>query len=253
MRTVLFLINGFGIETKDSYSLYDATVMPNFDKLSKKYLFSKLSSNVFSTVDGFRNMSLERNDLYNYSIYDRDSVSGKVAASPTVAAINKNLLTQNCKLHLMCFVDTSMKIAENLKHFIMLINKEKDKKIFLHVVLTGQNYQDYPMILDVLSKINIELEGYVTIGMVMGISNILNSSPVTDLNFLLRNMISELGERWTSFKQKLDVSYGTKSAPNLVKQFVVNSGFGVSNNDIFLLWNYDNIDLLHIKSKYLVY
>ena len=243
MRSVLLLINGFGVEAKESYSLYDASIMPNFDKITKKYMFSKLTSNVFNTIDGFRNMSLERSDLYNYSIYERDSLNGKVAASPTVAAINNALLTHSCKLHIMCFVDTSMKIAENLKHFIMLINKEKDKKIFLHIVLTGQSYQDYPMILEVLSKTNIELDGYATIGMVMGIANILNSSPVTELNFLLRNMISELGERWTSFKQKLDVSYGTKSAPNLVKQFVVNSGFGIANNDLFLLWNYDNIDL----------
>ena len=243
MRSVLFLINGFGVESKESYSVYDETIMPNFDKLSKKYMFSKLSSNVFSTIDGFRNMSLERNDLYNYSIYERDSVSGKIAANPTVTTINNALLKQSSKLHIMCFVDTSMQIVENLKHFIMLINKEKDKKIFLHIVLTGQSYQDYPMILDVLSKMNIELEGYASIGMVMGIANILNSAPVTELNFLLRNMISELGERWTSFKQKLDVSYGTKVSPNQVKQFVVNNGFGISSNDIFLLWNYDNINL----------
>ena len=104
------------------------------------------------------------------------------------------------------------------------------------------------MILEVLSKINIELEGMASIGMVMGISNILNSSPLTELNFLLRNMISEMGERWSSFKQKLDVSYGTKSAPNLVKPFVVNEGFGLANNDSFLIWNYDNVDLTNFIS-----
>ena len=243
MRSVLFLINGFGIEAKESYTIYDASIMPNFDKLSTKYMFSKLTSNVFNTIDGFRNMSLERDDLYNYSIYERDSVSGKIAANPVVSEINNSMLKEKRKLHIMCFVDTSMKIAENLKHFIMLINKEKDKKIFLHIVLTGKSYQDYPMILDVLSKINIELEGYATIGMIVGITNMLNSVSATDLNFLLRNMISELGERWTSFKQKLDVSYGTKASPNSVKQFVVNNGFGIASNDIFLLWNYDNVDL----------
>ena len=51
-------------------------------------MFNKLNSNVFNTVDGFRNMSLERDDLYNYSIYERDSVSGKIAASPIVSEIN---------------------------------------------------------------------------------------------------------------------------------------------------------------------
>ena len=69
-----------------------------------------------------------------------------------------------------------MQIAENLKHFVTLINKEKDKKIFLHLVLTSNNYQDFPKILDVLSKINVELGEMASIGMVMGLSNILNSN-----------------------------------------------------------------------------
>ena len=243
MRTVLFLINGFGIESKGSYSIYDSTIMPNFDKLTQKYMFSKLDSNVFNTVDGFRSMSLEMNDLYNYGIYNRDSESGKIAANPYVSEINKELINRKSKLHILCFVDTSLQIAENLKHFITLINKEKDKKIFLHIVLTSNNYEDFPKILDVLRKINIELGEMATIGMIMGLSNILNSNSIVELNFLLRNMITEMGEKWSSYKQKLDFSYGTKSAPSSVKPFVVNSGFSVGNNDLFMIWNYDNIDI----------
>ena len=243
MRAVLFLINGFGIESKHSYSIYDANIMPNFDNLAKKYMFSKLDSTVFNTIDGFRSMSLEMNDLYNYGIYKRDAESGKVAASPCVSEINKELIARKSKLHLLCFVDTSMQIVDNLKHFITLINKEKDKKIFLHIILTSNNYEDYPKILDVLSKLNVELGEMATIGMIMGLSNILNSNPQTEMNFLLRTMISEIGEKWASFKQKLDFSYGTKSAPSTVKPFVVNTGFGLSSDDLMMIWNYDNIDI----------
>ena len=243
MRTVLFLINGFGVESKDSYSVYSEANMPNFDKLAKKYMFAKVKSNVFSTIDGFRNMSLELNELYNYGIYERAALNNKIAANPTVTVINKALIERKCKLHLLCFVDTSTKIVDNLKNFLTLINKERDKQVFIHVILTSKNFQDFPMILEVLSKINIELEGMASIGMVMGLTNLLNSNPITELNFLLRNMISEMGERWSSFKQKLDVSYGTKSAPISVKPFVVNSGFGIKNTDLFMIWNYDNLDI----------
>ena len=246
MRTILFLINGFGVETKDSYSIYDEKLMPNFDKLSKKYMFSTLNTGVYDTIKGFRNMSLEMNELYNYSIYNRDAEGGKVTASPTVSTINKSLIERGSKLHLLCFVDTSIKIVDNLKHFLNLINKERDKKIYIHIVLTSSNYEDYPKILDVLSKINIELGELATIGMVMGLSNILNNVAKTDMNFFLRTMISEVGERWSSFKQKLDFSYGTKSAPLSVKPFVVNTGFGISNDDLMMIWNYDNIDISNL-------
>ena len=243
MRTVLFLINGFGIETKESYSVYDASIMPNFDRLSQRYMFSKLESNVFNTIDGFRSMSLEMNDLYNYEVYKKGVEGGKIAASTVVTDINNELNNRKSKLHLLCFVDTSFQIVDNLKHFLSLINKDRSKKIFIHIVLTSNNYQDFPRILDVLSKMNVELGDMASIGMIMGLSNILNSNSIVELNFLLRNMITEMGEKWNSFKQKLDFSYGTKSAPSLVKPFVVNSGFSVTNNDLFMIWNYDNLDI----------
>ena len=190
MRTVLFLVNGFGVETKESYGVYDASIMPNFDKLSQKYMFSKLDSNVFNTVDGFRSMSLESNDLYNYSIYKRDAESGKIAGSPVVSELNTELINRKSKLHLFCFVDISFQIVENLKHFVTLINKDKTKKIYIHIVLTSNNYRDFPRILEVLSKINVELGEMASIGMIMGLSNILNSNSQVELNLILTNMIT---------------------------------------------------------------
>ena len=243
MRAVMFLINGFGIEGKDSYSVYDEKLMPNFDNLCRKYMFSKLDTQVFNTIDGFRSMSLEMSDLYNYSIYTRNANSGKIAADPSITTISKSLVEKKNKLHLLCFVDTSFQVVDNLKHFLTLINKDRNKKIFIHIVLTSNNYQDFPRIFEVLTKINVALDGMATMGMVMGLSNILNSNPIVELNFLLRNMITEMGEKWASFKQKLDFSYGTKTAPSLVKPFVVNSGFALGNNDMFMIWNYDNIDI----------
>lgn len=243
MKTVLFLINGFGIERKGSYSVYDEKLMPTFDSLTKRYMFSKLDSNVKDVHDGYRNMSLEVDGLYNYSVYDRESKNGNIMANGVILDVQKEIIERKSKLHLFCFIDTSMEIIENLKHFIKFINKERDKNIFLHLVLTSKNYEDYPQIIEVMSKINLELGEYAKIGFVTGLLNLLNSVSVTDLNFFLRNIISESGERWASFKQKLDVSYGMKTPPALVNYFVVNTGFGIGNNDLFFIWNYDNVDI----------
>ena len=243
MKTILFLINGFGTEAKGSYSVYDSDTMPNFDKLMKKYMFSTLHTDVKNINDGYRNMSLEVNGLYNYDIYSREALENKIVSNETYLDIQKELNERKSKLHLFCFVDTSIKIVENLKDFLKNINKEKDKKIFLHLVLVSNNYEDYPNIQEVLSKINIELQGYATIGMVLGLSNLLNSTSQVDMNFFLRNMITELGEKWQSFKQKIDVNYGMKTAPILTKPFVVNTGFSIGNNDMFMIWNYDNVDI----------
>ena len=69
MKTVLFLVNGFGIESKESYSVYDASIVPNIDYLRTKYLFQNLTTNNKTIYEGFRNMSLEIGEIYNYHIF----------------------------------------------------------------------------------------------------------------------------------------------------------------------------------------
>ncbi len=243
MKTILFLMNGFGIETKNSYSIYDAELMPTFDELSRKYMFSTLNTRVRSIYEGFRNMSLEVNELYNYHIYQREALEEKILKNSTYNTINNELTNRQSKLHIYAFVDTSEMIIDNLKHFLRNINKEKNKKIFLHLVLTNTNYEDYPQIIEVLSKINIELNEYATIGVVLGLETILNSNSAVELNFFLKMLISEFGEKWQSFNQKLDVSYRTKKAPTSIRPFIVNNGFTLEANDLCMIWNYDNIDI----------
>ena len=56
-KTVLFLMNGFGIEQLDSYSIYSAKLMPNLDNYTKKYLFSSIATSSYNLVSGYRTFS----------------------------------------------------------------------------------------------------------------------------------------------------------------------------------------------------
>ena len=242
MKTVLFLINGFGIENKNSHSIYDDKLMPNFDRLMKQYMFQSLRSNVNNYQEGYRNISLDIDEIYNYSIVNNSINNESLLKNETILDVKSKLEERKSKLHLFCLVDKSPKIVENLKYILKIINPQKDKKIFLHLVLTSNDYEDYPEIIDVLSAINIELSEFATIGMTLGLGTISNDNKEVDMNFFIKTLISEVGERWQSFKQKLDVSYGLKQSPVLVKPFVVNTGFSLDKNDVMIFFNYDKID-----------
>ena len=123
MKTILFLINGFGIEKKESYSVYDASLMPYLDRLMKGFLFGNLESDVKNIYDGYRNMSLEINGLYNYSVYNREAGLGKIAENENVLKIEKSLKERNSKLHIFCFIDTSLQVVDNLRVFLKAIKK----------------------------------------------------------------------------------------------------------------------------------
>ena len=43
-KQVVVLMNGFGIEQKRSYAIYDSFLMPNLDGCTKEFFFSTLES-----------------------------------------------------------------------------------------------------------------------------------------------------------------------------------------------------------------
>ncbi len=242
-KTVLFLINGFGVEKKESYSIYDASIMPTFDELTKSHMFSTIDSHVSNYFDAYRNISLDVNELYNYSIIDKDVINKTLPNNQVLQKVKTDLDARKSTLHMFCLVDTSMKIVEHLKETLKYLNFNQDKKIFLHCVISSPNIEDYKGLAEVLSKINIELANYATIGFVMGLAAIDNTAKAVDLNFFFKMFISKVGEKWQSFTQKFDVLYATRALPRNTKPFIVNSNFDLGKDDMFFFFNYDNINL----------
>ena len=249
-KTILLLINGFGIEKKESFPIYDQSLMPTFDRLSKDYLFSNNSvlSNVNNYYDAYRNISLDVNELYNYSILDQDIINKTFSNRQMLINLKNDYQTKNGNLHIFCMVDPSIKIVDHLKETLKLLNPNMDKKIYLHLIISSNNIEDYKYLINVFSKINMDLSEYAEIGFIMGLASIDNNAKEVDLNFFLKMFISKVGEKWQSFKQKFDVLYGMKTIPRDTKPFLVNANFNLEKNDIFLFFNYDTLNLTNFTN-----
>ena len=242
-KTVLFLINGFGVEKKESYSIYDASIMPTFEELTKTKLFSTIDSKVNNYYDAYRNISLDVNELFNYTILDKDILNKTIVNNPTLQKLKQDNETKKGNLHIFCLVDTSLKIVEHLKEVLKFLNPNRDKKIFLHCIMASNNLEDYKLLAEVFSHLNMDLSIYAPIGFIMGLSAIDNTAKQVDLNFFFKMFISKVGEKWQSFTQKFDVLYGTRVTPRATKPFIINSNFELGRDDTFFFFNYDNINL----------
>ena len=244
-KTVLLLINGFGVEKKESYPIYDDSIMPTFAKLSKEYLFSNNSviSKVNNYYDAYRNISMDINELYNYSVLDNEITTKAIQTNETILHVKSDFETKNGNLHLFCLIDTSLKIVTHLKEMLKVLNPNMTKKVFSHLIISSNSIADYKYLVDVFSHINMDLAGYAEIGFIMGLNSISNTAKQVDLNFFFKMFISKVGEKWQSFTQKFDVLYAMKTPPRDTKPFIVNSNFNLEPNDTFFIINYDNIDL----------
>ena len=244
-KTILFLINGFGVEKKESYPIYDDSLMPNFLELSRNYLFSNNSviSNVYNYYDAYRNISMDINELYNYSIVDSEILNKKFITNKIITDVKNDFTTKKGNLHIFCLVDTSLKIVDHLKETLKFINSNMTKKVFLHLIISSASIEDYKALINVFSHINMDLSNYAEIGFIMGLNSISNNAKQVDLNFFFKMFISKVGERWQSFTQKFDVLYAMKNLPRETKPFIVNSNFTLDINDTFFFFNYDKLDL----------
>ena len=211
-KTILLLVNGFGVEKKNSYPIYDDTLMPTFASLSREYLFSNNSviSKVNNIYDAYRNISMDINEPYNYSIVGKEIENKTILSNQKILNIKKDFDTKNGNLHLFCLVDTSLKIVEQLKEFLKVINPSQKKRVFLHLIISSNSIEDYKYLTEVFSNINMNLAEYAEIGFIMGIDSISNKAKQVDMNFFFKMFISKLGEKWQSFTQKFDVLYAMK-------------------------------------------
>ena len=249
-KTILFLINGFGVEKKESYSIYDEKIMPNFDKMTKEYLFSNnsITSKVNNYYDAYRNISLDVEEIYNYTILDKEIEDKTLLKNEKLLNIKNDRDSKNGNLHIFCLVDTSLKIVDHLKEVLKILNPNLEKKVFLHLIISSSDIEDYKYLVNIFSHINMDLSPYAEIGFIMGLSAIDNNAKQNDLNFFFKMFISKVGEKWQSFKQRFDILYGMKTPPRDTKPFIVNSNFDLLENDTFLFFNYDNINLTNFMN-----
>ena len=172
-KTIIFLMNGFGMESKESYSVYDASLMPTLDKLTKQHLFSTINSNVNNYYDGYRNMSLDINELYNYSILDEQIENKMIPSNQNLIKLKQDLDTKKSNLHIFVLLDTSLKLIDHLKEYLKYLNPNKNKKIYLHLIISSNSLNDYKKLVDICSKLNMEFNNVAPIGFILGLSSLV--------------------------------------------------------------------------------
>ena len=232
-KTVLFLMNGFGIEQLNSYSIYNANLMPNLDSYTKKYLFSTIESNATDLSSGYRLFSTGSKIALTYSLIDNYY---------TKFSENKNLnyylntIKKEGKVHLFLFYDNE-KSLEHIKYFCEYI-KTKNDKIYLHLILTSNNIDNYKDIEKFINKVTYDFK-QIKIGIIVGI-NVISS---INLNSFMNMFQNEIGEKWKEISKKISSLNASKIKPNNVKEFYMNEGFKFDINDSLFFFNYSYFDI----------
>jgi bisphosphoglycerate-independent phosphoglycerate mutase (AlkP superfamily) len=235
-KNILLLINGFGVEQRDSYNVYSESLMPNLDKLTKTCMFSSITSSDLDYKTAYRTFSIGINEALTYSVVNNSINNENYKNNDLLKYLIGQLNTISTRLHIICYWDndtTVYQLATYLKELTALTKVG----IYVHLILNQKSLNDYKSIEKNLSTLNYELGNSVKIGIVGGADNNLLYK---DFNKML---IVESGEKWKDISKKVNTLYDTRTVPSQTRVFALNDGFALNDNDSILFFNYSNIDV----------
>ena len=233
-KTVLFLMNGFGIEQANSYSVYNSKLMPNLDSYTQKYLFSTVEANTNNIANGYRMFSIGSNMSLTYPLIS--NYMENFGQNPNMNFFLNNVDSEgNIQLYLFLENDKSL---EHLKNMLKFIRGKCQNKIFLHIVLTAVDLDNYKEAERILTKINYDYKD-CKIASIIGI----NSLRANYLDMYMNLLKNQVGEKWLDIPRKFQSLTNSKTLPCDAKEFYVNDGFKIGEKDTYFFMNYDYFDL----------
>ena len=244
-KNILMLINGFGVERNDSYNVYSESLMPNLDKLTKERVFVSIPNKYLDYKSAYRNFSMGINNPLTYSLIENNINSGEFEDNQLLKYIMNETVTHKSRLHVMCFWDSD-KTLEHLIPFLKSLHKYNISRIFIHLVLCQNSLEDYKDIAKGLNSLNYDVDPNVKIGVVTGENNLYNMLNAKDL---VKNFVTEFGEKWKDLNKKVGVLVQTRTVPKDTRTFSVNPTYKFEENDQVLLFNYNNVDFTQFRKE----
>ena len=167
-KTVLFLINGLGIEKADSCNVYNEQLMPNMDQLMNEHLFTSIATDTRDYNSGYQIFSMGNTDPLGYSFLENLIEENKFGESPNFNTFKNSLHSLDVTIHVFCLLDNE-RVVEHLKGFIRALEIDPNKKVFVHVVFPQKSLDDYKRLIKVLNKLNYDSLTQIKIGMIFGL------------------------------------------------------------------------------------
>ena len=241
-KTILFLINGLGIERKDSYNIYSSNTMPTFDSLTKEGLFTSISTPATNLEEAYKYFSIGTLSPLEMPYIENLLENNEITKNPKFDELHKSIFNCQGNIHFFCFLNND-KLRDDIKKFIQLVDPESQKKFYLHFILPQADEKDYLTINKLLERYQYDMPTNIEKGIMVGQEVLENESKINELNDLVRMLYNGIGEKWNDLSIKFNSLFSLHISPNNAKAFFMKESFQIGENDLFFFYNYENYNL----------
>ena len=254
-KTVLLLINGFGVETSKSFEVYSKELMPTFDKLITAFPFKLCYSGGEFVGINEKEVSNFKTGYYAFSTFGhpskKESVikhkidSNEFANNPVVnASIDQVVNSEGATLNVMFTLGdkVTQERYEQLKTYLFLAEKKGVKEIYLHLILGDSSTRGLKIAPSCITEFKNRVLRYfpkIKIASIASRSHLKETNIEETYNYY-RMLVSSVGEVWVDYMTTIERKYARHMTDDTMNAFLTIQGFRLKANDSIFIFNYSN-------------
>ena len=235
-KSVLFLINGLGIERQGSYSISIDQCMPNLAKTKETSYFTTAIINSVEYKTAYESFFL--GDTYKKEVkyITENIINDGVINNPTFTNLKNSLSVGTNKLHVFIEPTTEL-IVDILNDLVKKLQLNPNQKVYLHLLLTQQTVTEYKSLISIVNYIKYHLDTRITVGFIIG-KELLSDNLTTDEIDMIRKIFFYCScERWTETDKKFEDLMSQNIRPCIAPGFSAVNTCNIDNNDVIFFFN----------------
>ena len=235
-KSVIFLINGLGIEKAGSYSISIDQCMPNLSKTKETSYFTTAFISSLEYRSAYERFFL--GDTYQKEVQyiDESIINENIGMNPAYQALATKIKEPTNKLHV--FVEpTNDKIAEEINKLVNSLNLDEKKEVYLHLLLTQQTVSEYQKLTDIVNYIKYHLNTRITVGFIIGKEWFNDNMTNEELDIAKKLFFYCSAERWSDTEKKFQALKEMNIRPCVAPGFCATNSCAIQDNDVILFFN----------------
>ena len=235
-KSVLFLINGLGIEKPGSYSIAIDQCMPNLARTKETSYYNTGIINSIEYRSAYEQFFLGQ--TYNLELnYIKDNVlNDSLSQNQTYQSLIQSMKQPNCKLHVFLEPNTE-KIVDEVNLLISKLSLEQNRSVYLHLLLTQQNINEYKKLINIVNYIKYHVDSRITVGFIIGKDTFYDNMSKEDMDFAKKLLFFCSAERWSNTELKLQSLMENNILPSKAPGFCATNECAIANGDVILFFN----------------
>ena len=244
-KSILFLINGYGVEQFDSVEVYSKELMPCLDSIISQNTLLRIPNLFLDYRSAYRKFSMGIDRDLSHSLIEMNIGKNEHSENQLLKYIANETLKKESNLHIFAYVD-SYNTFEELAEYVKAFKKNVTCKIIVHFILCQKSLINYKDVEKGITFFAYEMGSNVKVALISGEEHFNNTLSIKEI---VKSFLTETGEKWKDYQKKLDVFISTKMIPSKARPFSANYGYRLEDNDQILFFNYSNVSIEQFKNE----